>query len=107
VVLAENDKAKKGSSKGYKEKEKKKDLSKIKCFIYRYSGHYVSQCPNWKKEDKKKKGKSQTKTSTNIENISSRLDDEFAVIACLSSSTATGVWYIDSGASCHMTRVRE
>ena len=36
--------------------------------------------------------------------LSSRLEDKFA---CLSGSTSQGVWYIDSGASTHMTGVRE
>lgn len=36
--------------------------------------------------------------------LSSRLEDEFV---CLAGSASKGVWYIDSGASAHMTRVRE
>lgn len=36
--------------------------------------------------------------------LSSRVEDEFV---CLSGSASAGVWYIDSGASAHMTRVRE
>ena len=36
-----------------------------------------------------------------------RFEDEFSLLACLSTSIVTGTWYIDSGASCHMTRVRE
>lgn len=38
---------------------------------------------------------------------SSRMEDEFALIACMVSSTSQIVWYIDSGASFHLTRVRE
>lgn len=36
--------------------------------------------------------------------LSSRLEVEFT---CLSGSTSSSVWYIDSGASAHMTEVRE
>ena len=35
------------------------------------------------------------------------MEDEFSLIACLVSSTSKCVWYIDSGASFHMTGVRE
>ena len=35
------------------------------------------------------------------------MEDEFALIACMVSSTSQCVWYIDSGASFHMTGVRE
>ena len=42
-----------------------------------------------------------------VEELSSRMEDEFALIACMVSSTSQCVWYIDSGASFHMTRVRE
>ena len=34
--------------------------------------------------------------------LESRLEEDFS---CLSSTTSPGVWYIDSGASAHMTRV--
>ena len=36
--------------------------------------------------------------------LSSRLEDKFA---CLAGSASQGLWYIDSGASAHMTGVRE
>ena len=39
-----------------------------------------------------------------ISELSSRLEEEFA---CLSISASADDWYIDSGASVHMTRVRE
>lgn len=37
----------------------------------------------------------------------SKFEENFSLIACLSSSMTTGVWYRDSGTSCHMTRVHE
>ena len=36
--------------------------------------------------------------------LPSRLEEE---VACVSSSVLSEVWYIDSGASWHMTRIRE
>jgi transposase InsO family protein len=39
--------------------------------------------------------------------LQARFENEFSLIACLSSSTNSGVWYIDSGASSHMTGVRD
>ena len=36
--------------------------------------------------------------------LASRLEEEFA---CVSSSASPEIWYIDSGASTHMTGVRE
>ena len=69
-------------------------MSKIKCFGCSQLGHYVSQCPNRKKGDKEGK---ETTTATNIEDLSSKLEDEFFLIACLSSFTSTSLWYIGSG----------
>ena len=36
--------------------------------------------------------------------LASRLEEEFA---CVPSSSSPEIWYIDSGASAHMTSVRE
>ena len=44
--------------------------------------------------------------STSAEELCSRMEDDFAFIACMVSSTSQCVWYIDSGASFHMTGVR-
>jgi hypothetical protein len=50
----------------------------------------------------------QTAASTEVEEFSTKFDKEFSLIACLSSRTTTlDTWYIDSGASRHMTSVRE
>ena len=85
--------------------EKKKDMSKVKCFACHKTGHYAGQCPN----KKKKKGQqSQVAASAEVDEFSSRFENEFSLVTCLSSkSVSSRVWYIDSGASSHMTGVRE
>jgi hypothetical protein len=50
----------------------------------------------------------QTIPLAEVEEISTKFDKEFSLIACLSSRTTTpDTWYIDSGASRHMTLVHE
>jgi hypothetical protein len=50
----------------------------------------------------------QTAASAEVEEFSTKFDKEFSLIACLSSRTTTpDTWYIDSGASHHMTAVHE
>ena len=47
-------------------------------------------------------------TSTDVEDFASTFEREFSLIACLSSSLGSSrVRYIDSGASTHMSGVRE
>jgi hypothetical protein len=80
--------------------EGKKDMRKVKCIACHKFGHYAGQCPNKKKK--------QTVASAEVEEFSTKFDKEFSLIACLSSRTTTSdTWYIDSGASRHMTTVRE
>jgi hypothetical protein len=99
VALATTSKKKfrKGPKGGQKPKgEGKKDMSKVKCFACHKFGHYAGQCPNKKKK--------QTAASAEVEEFSTKFDKEFSLIACLSSrTTTTDTWYIDSGASRHMT----
>jgi hypothetical protein len=46
-------------------------------------------------------------TLVEVDEFAARFKNEFSLIACLSSLANSGVWYIDSGTSSHMTRVRE
>lgn len=43
--------ASKGPSQGYGKKNKKKDLSKVKCLMCGEFGHYNTRCPQRKKEN--------------------------------------------------------
>ena len=85
-------------------------------------GHYEVVCPK-----KKKKGKNKTMAaSAETEDFSESFDREFGFIACESTSAgspateverecafpytskaSSGIWYVDSGASRHMTGVHE
>jgi transposase InsO family protein len=85
------------SSKGHG--KPKKDLSKVKCFQCHQLGHYATKCPQRKKGPKK----GQFAASTEIEEFSSRFEEDFSFIACMASSVTSTTWFIDSGASCHMT----
>lgn len=64
-------------------------MSKVKCYGYHEFGHYVSNYPQRKKNDKK--GKNQVATLASAEDLSRRLEDEFALIACMVSSTSLRV----------------
>ena len=112
----------KGKGKG-KQGNSQKDYSKVKCWNCQKMGHYAVVCP----EKKKKKGKTQdVAASAEIEDFAGRFDREFAFTTCESSSAgspatqvqrehafpsisgaSSGIWYVDSGASRHMTGVRE
>ena len=92
-----------GKSKGKAKKNKKGgkknlDMPKVKCFIFHKQGHFASQCP-----DKKKKSNTQMVGSAKVDEFSRNFDEEFCFIACMESTTGSSIWYIDSGASSHMT----
>ena len=38
-----------------------------------------------------------------VDEFSRNFDEEFCLIACMESTTWSSIWYIDSGASSHMT----
>ena len=92
-----------GKSKG-KEKKKKGgkkylDMSKVKCFICHKQRHFASPCSN-----RKKKNNTQMVGSAKVEEFNRNFDEEFCLIACMASTTCSSISYVDSGASCHMTR---
>jgi hypothetical protein len=93
-------KARKGKGKkfqsNFESKVKKLDLSKVKCFHYHECGHLSTNCP------RNKKNKMVVGVATG-EALVSQFEFDFALIACMASSASGSVWYLDSGASFHMT----
>ena len=99
-------KAKKGKANKFHSKfefgkdGKKRDMSRVKYFHYHEHGHYATNCPQ-KKKNKKVLG------SAAGEALASQFELEFSVIACMVSSAMGLVWYLDSGASFHITGDKE
>lgn len=90
-------KGKKSQSKGDSSQSgKKKDFSKIKFFHCNVLGHYATKCLH-KKFRKKPLGESIG------EALPSQFKLDFTLIACMVTSIMSNVWYLNSGASFHMT----
>jgi hypothetical protein len=81
-------------------KGKKLDLSKVKCFYFHEHGHLATNCPQ------KKKIKRAARVVAG-EALASQFELEFSLISCMVSSALGLVWYLDSGASFHMTVDKE
>jgi hypothetical protein len=45
--------------------------------------------------------------SVGVEEFVKSFEEDFGLIACMSSLAVRGVWYVDSGAYCHMTGRKE
>eukprot|EP00253_Pinus_taeda_P036312 PITA_36312 len=75
---------------------KKGDMSKVRCFNCHKIGHYATNFPS----KKSKKGSSK---GSEGEALASQFKMDFTPIACMVSLMMGCVWYLDSGASFHMT----
>eukprot|EP00253_Pinus_taeda_P035324 PITA_35324 len=75
---------------------KKIDKSKVRCFNYHEVGHYATNCPL----KKSKKGSSEESEG---EALASQFELDFTLITCMVSSMIVCGWFLDSGASFHMT----
>eukprot|EP00253_Pinus_taeda_P025351 PITA_25351 len=95
-------KARKGKGKASHSKSisshggKKIDKSKVRCFNCHEVDHYATNCPL----KKSKKGSSK---GSEGEALASQFELDFTLTACMVSSMVGCVWYLDSGASFHMT----
>ena len=75
---------------------KKIDKSKVRCFHCYEVGHYATNCAQKKSENGFSRG-------SDGEALASKFELDFTLIACIVSSMVGCVWYLDSGASFHMT----
>eukprot|EP00253_Pinus_taeda_P003058 PITA_03058 len=98
AIKVKKGKGKASHSKSYSyHGDKKKDMTKVKHFRCHELGHFATNCP-LKKSKKKSSGGAVS------EALASQFELEFSLITCLASSMMGNVWYLDSGASFHMTR---
>ena len=93
-------KANKGKGKKFHSKSeskgKKQDMSKVKCFYCHEHGLFSTNYPKMKK-NKEADG------AVDGEALASKFELYFSLISCMVSSALGSVWYLDSGASFHMT----
>jgi hypothetical protein len=87
--------------------EKKKDMSKVKCFACHKTSHYPSQCLN----KKKKKPEPEVAASAQVADFAEKFEKAFSLMASLMGSGCLvsediDSWFVDSGASRHMTGLR-
>jgi hypothetical protein len=85
-------------------------MSKVQCFRCDKYGHYVKNCPTWKKgKQHASTANFDSKPPQRKSRNASMNDEEFLFISVLSSMvpTSNDIWLIDNGASKHMTGYRE
>ena len=75
---------------------KKAEKSKVRCFNFHEMGHYATNYQS-------KKSKKGPLDGSEGEALASQFKMDFTLIACMVSSMMGCVWYLDSGASFHMT----
>eukprot|EP00253_Pinus_taeda_P027693 PITA_27693 len=100
--IALSSKAKKGKGKASHPNSssshggKKIDKSKVRCFNCHEVGHYATNCPLKKLKKGPWKG-------SDGEALASQFEFDFTLIACMVSLMMGCGWFLDSGASFHMT----
>eukprot|EP00253_Pinus_taeda_P033619 PITA_33619 len=75
---------------------KKFDKSKVQCFHCHEVDHYATNCPQ-------KKSKKGSLEGSEGEALASKFELDFTLIACMASSMMGCGWFLDNGASFHMT----
>jgi hypothetical protein len=99
-------KERKGKGKKFHSKSeskgKKLDFSKVKSFYCHEHQHLATNCLQKKKNKKKK-----VVGVAAGEALASQFELDLSLIACMDSSALGSMWYLDSGASFHMTGDKE
>ena len=72
-------------------------MSKIKCFQCHKHGHYATSFPQ------KKASKKDPAAAVAGEALASQFELDFTLNACMASIVMGFMWYLNSGASFHMT----
>jgi hypothetical protein len=86
-------------------------LIKVRCYCCNQLGHLASHSPERKKKNKKNEPEGpETTATTALEDFASKYDREFSLVTLVSSVDSGEFggdirWIVDSGASCHMTRI--
>ena len=75
-------------------------MKKVKCFHRHKMGHFAINFPLKKSKEKSSGGEVG-------EGLASQFELDFSLIACMVSSMMGSVWYLDLGASFHMTSDKE
>ena len=75
-------------------------MSKIKFSHYHEFRHYATKCPH-------KKASKKTSGGATCEILASQFELDFTLIACMANTVMGSVWYLDPGASFHMTWCRD
>ena len=97
------------SAKSKKKGNSGSDLSKVKCYCCNQLGNLASQFTEKMKKRKEQEGPKIYSTTT-MEVFSSKFNNEFSLVTLVSNVGSGGFggdfrWIVDSGASCHMTRI--
>jgi hypothetical protein len=97
------------TAKSKKKGSSGRDLSKVRCYCCNQFEHLDFHFTERKKKKKEPEGP-ETTTTTTMEEFSSKYEKEFSLFTLVSSFDRGGFggdirWIVDSGASCHMTRI--
>ena len=75
-------------------------MSKVKCFDCQEHGKYASKCPH-------KASKKEHAFAAASEALASQFELDCTLIACMDKNVMGCMWYLDCGASFHMTGNRD
>ena len=96
-----------GRDNSQERSKEKKDYSQIECFNCHKKGHFVSFCPDKQNEEEVKKTETETADAALCMHEVVFLNEEKVMQKTYEASKKEeGIWYLDNGASNHMTGER-